>query len=264
MKVNKYGHCLEEFSENKNYSEIFYKRATGEYPEMEVSKAMANVLKKFVNNNDKIADIGCGCGHFYRSLKKRIKKFFFYYGLDPYDLYLKKAKKAWRNDKNVTFKKGNILKIPFKKKEFEIVYSSNVLVHIPQSEIALRELMRITKKKLILRTVVFDYSYKIQLVYNKNWWPYTKVKPENEFDKKGNPRSFAYYNILSFDYLRSVIKKINKNASIEFIKDNFYSKKKIVNSLKKEKREVPTNIIAGQQVSGAILQPHYFVIISIN
>ena len=262
MKVNKFNHCLEEISTNKNYSEVFYKRAIGQYPEMETAKAMAKMLAKIVKNGDKVADIGCGCGHFYRSLKKKIKKEFYYYGVDPYDIYLKKAKKAWKYEKNVYFKKGNILKIPYQKNEFEVVYSSNVLIHIPQSELAIKELMRIAKKKLIIRTVVYDYSYKIQLVYNKKWWKYTKVNPVDEFDIEGNPRSFAYYNILSFDYIKAIVKKINKNAKVKFIKDNFYSKKNINISAKKEKREVPTKIFGGEQVSGAILQPHYFIIIT--
>ena len=30
-------------------------------------------------------------------------------------------------------------------------------------------------------------SYKIQLVYNKNWWSNTDVKAKDEFDDLGNP-----------------------------------------------------------------------------
>ena len=31
---------------------------------METSKALANLLKKKINNNDKILDVGCGDGSF--------------------------------------------------------------------------------------------------------------------------------------------------------------------------------------------------------
>ena len=61
----------------------------------------------------KILDVGCASGHFYRSLKKKISKNFFYTGLDPYQIFIDKAKKAWKNEKNVNFKKGNIYKLPF-------------------------------------------------------------------------------------------------------------------------------------------------------
>ena len=35
------------------------------------------------------------------------------------------------------------------------------------------------------------------MVFN-NKWKYT-YKPENEFDRKGNPRSFEYYDVHSKD-----------------------------------------------------------------
>ena len=54
-------------------------------------------------------------GHFYRSLKKRIKKNFFYTGCDPYEIFLKLARKAWKNEKNTKFIKANIYKLLLKK-----------------------------------------------------------------------------------------------------------------------------------------------------
>ena len=44
--VNKYGNCLEEYKDNKNNAEIYYKRAIGKLPEMEVSKALAKIIGK--------------------------------------------------------------------------------------------------------------------------------------------------------------------------------------------------------------------------
>ena len=109
--------------------------------------------------------------------------------------------------------------------------------------------------------MVYDVSYKIQLVYNNKWWKYTKVKPLDEFDKKGNPRSFSYFNIHSKDYLISLIKRINPKSKIKFIKDNKFSKKNIMSSKKNEKRPLATTVINGEQYSGCLMQPHYFIII---
>ena len=86
--------------------------------------------------------------------------------------------------------------------------------------------MRVTKKTIILRTVLYDMSYKIQLVYNKNWWHNTDVKAKDEFDNFGNPRAFSYFNILSKDFLIETIKDINPKSKIKLIKDNYFSKKK--------------------------------------
>ena len=43
--IDKYGLCLNEYINNKNNAEVYFKRAVGLYPEMETSKAIANILK---------------------------------------------------------------------------------------------------------------------------------------------------------------------------------------------------------------------------
>lgn len=262
-KIDKYGLCLEEYTSNKNNADVYFKRAIGKYPEMEVSKALSKIVNKTIKNNEKVLDVGCATGHFYRSLKKRIKKNFFYTGCDPYEIFLKLARKAWKNEKNMKFIKANIYKLPFKKKSHDLTYCSNVLLHLPDLKRPLKELIKVTKRKLILRTVVYDVSYKIQLVYNNRWWKYTKTKPIDEFDSKGNPRSFSYFNIHSKDYLVALIKKLAPKSKIKFIKDNKFSKKQIMNSKKNEKRPLATSIIQGEQFSGCLMQPHFFVVIDL-
>ena len=259
-KLNKFGQHKEEA--NKVNVRTYYNRAIGKTPEMETSKAIAKILKKIVKKDYKVLDVGCACGHFYRSLKREIDVNFLYTGVDPYKILLDKAKIAWKNHSNVSFKKGNIYNLPFKNNKFEITLCSNVLLRLPSIEKPLKELIRVTKKTIILRTVVYDVSYRIQLVYNSNWWKETTVEPLEEFDKKGNPNSFSYFNIHSFDYLRALVSKINSKLKIKFIKDDFYSKKNIQTSIKKEKRPLATRIIGNEQFSGCLMQPHYFVIIS--
>ena len=263
-KIDKHGLCLNEYENNFNNAKIYFDRATGKSPEMEVSKAIANILKPKIKSGNKLLDVGCACGHYYRSIKKRVKKNFFYTGTDPYEIFLDKAKIAWKNDTNVNFLKGNIYKLPFKKNQFDLTICSNVFIHLNKIKKPLQELLRVTKGTIIIRTVVYDVSYKVQLVYNNKWWKNTDVKPKDEFDKNGNPRAFSYFNILSKDFLEGTIKDINKKAKVTFIKDNFFSKKRISSSNKKEKRPLATRIVGDEQFSGCLMQPHYFVIIKNN
>tara|TARA_Y100000816_G_C26066700_1_gene560641 strand:+ start:610 stop:1422 length:813 start_codon:yes stop_codon:yes gene_type:complete len=260
--IDKYGLCLNEYKNNINNAKVYFDRAIGKSPEMEVSKAMTNIIKPFIKENDTILDVGCASGHFYRSIKKRVKKNFFYTGVDPYEIFLKKAREAWKNDNNVSFLKGNIYKLPFKTNKFDISFCSNVFLHLNEIKQPLKEIIRVTRKKIIIRTVLYDVSYKIQLVYNKNWWSDTNVKATEEFDKNGNPKAFSFFNIHSFDYFIGNIKKINSKCKIKIIKDKYFNKKIITDSNKKEKRPLATKIIGNEQVSGCILQPHYFVIIT--
>ena len=44
-KIDEYGLCLNEYENNFNNAKVYFDRATGKAPEMEVSKAIANILK---------------------------------------------------------------------------------------------------------------------------------------------------------------------------------------------------------------------------
>jgi hypothetical protein len=47
-KLDKFGLCLEEYTNNKNNAQVYYNRAIGKSPEMEVSKALAKIVKKII------------------------------------------------------------------------------------------------------------------------------------------------------------------------------------------------------------------------
>ena len=71
-------------------------------------------------------------------------------------------------------------------------------------------------------------------MHNNKWFKPTKVKPKDEFDKV-NPRSFAYFNIHSFDYLKALLKKLSPKSKIKFLKDDNFSRINISKSSKKKK-----------------------------
>jgi len=256
-----YNQCLNVSEKNFKYLNLSKQRAKGKVPEMEVAKAYSKLLKDSLNQNSKLIDIGCLGGHFLFSFRKRLNKKFYYFGLDPFSHPIKAAKKIWKNDPNSDFKVGWAQKIPCKNKSFDFLICSNVITHIPSIIKPIKEFIRVTKKKIILRTPIHDKSYRIQMVHNKKWWKYSNIEPINEFDKKGNPRSFEYYDVHSKDYMSSVIKSINKKSKIKFVKDTFFQKKNINN--KKERKNIPTKVINGMQITDLLIVPNYFVIIEL-
>ena len=257
----KYNQCYDISERNKDYLNISINRSKGKLPDMEVAKAFSKMLKKMKSKNLSILDVGCLTGHFNRTFEKYLNRKFTYTGIDPWKIHIDAANKVWKNSDNTKFKIGWAQKIPFSKKLFDVVICSNVLTHIPEIKKPLKEMLRSTKKFLILRTPVHDKSYRIQMVLNSKWFKYTKVKPKDEFDDRGEPRVYEYYDVHSRDYLESVIKKIHPKAKITFLKDTFFLKRNIQN--KNEKKLNKTMIINGQQVSDLLILPHYFVIIKI-
>ena len=259
----KFQQCYDISEKNKTYLKTSSNRSKGIFPEMEVAKAHMKILNNHIKKNDSILDAGCLTGHFYRSFLKSYKDLNLKYtGLDPWNLHINEAKKIWKEDKNVKFIKGWVQKIPFKKNSFDISICSNVLTHIPSIEDPIRELLRVTRRVVLIRTPIHKISYRIQMVLNSKWFKYTKVKPKDEFDKKGNPRVYEYFDVHSKDYFESVIKKFDKNVKVKFIKDNFYNKKNI-NFKKEVKQKINATRVnsEGEQVTDLLIIPNHFVFI---
>lgn len=83
----------------KEYGELFYDRAVGKISEMESSKAVARHVAELATANDMILDVGCGAGHYLRSLDSILKIPFRYYGIDATQYYIELARKAfYKND----------------------------------------------------------------------------------------------------------------------------------------------------------------------
>ncbi len=259
-----FGQCFDVSEKNTQYLKTSIKRSKGKLPEMEVAKAHMKILKKYVKDRSKILDAGCLTGHFYKSFSKHFKtKKIEYYGIDPWDLHIETAKKIWKENSNVYFKKGWIQRIPYKNNCFDVTICCNVLTHVPSIEAPIKELLRVTKKTLLIRTPIHKISYKIQMVLNSDWFKFTKVKPQNEFDSKGNPKAFEYFNVHSKKYFESVIRKNAKNCKINFIEDTFYNKSKI-NFKKESSKKIQATRVnkEGQQVTDLLIIPNCFVLIN--
>jgi len=235
---------------NKGYEVVFSKRARGVLPEMESSKAVAKLLSKLVKPNNSILDVGCGVGHYYISLKKRIKNNFGYFGIDIKSAYIREAKKIFKQETNVSFKKGSIFKIPFKAGEFDVVLFINTLENLPSIEKPISELLRVSKKYVLIRTLVDERSFYIKEVH------------DNNFFSKGEPKNFSFFNIYSKKYLEKIIYKYCPDCKIKFRKDRDFKSSAIRNSLKSDDKKSffnPTNIIGKKQVNGPILMNWEFI-----
>lgn len=259
------GHSLDdEYASNERLAEVFFKRATGQSPEMEVSKAIAKLVAERSQPGDTILDVGCGAGHYLRSLKRLVPEGFKYVGVDYYQHFLDKAEAAWREEPSASFRQGSIFDLPVSNDKFDIVICSNLIMHLPSISKPVAELVRAGRRLVIIRTMIGEKSFQIKEVYNSNWWPDTDVSPDREFDDEGQPRAFAYHNIYSMDYLSNIIRRHAPNARIEYMEDDQFSPENIQRSAETEGLVNATRIVDGKQVFGYIIKPYNFVIIDLS
>lgn len=102
-----------------------------------------NFVFKDEPKNLKILEVGCNIGENLNLLKK--KGFYNLTGIDISEYALKKARKY---NPDIEYKHGSILDIPFLDNQFDLVFTSGVLIHVHPDDLsqAIEEIYRCSKK----------------------------------------------------------------------------------------------------------------------
>tara|TARA_B100002019_G_scaffold293478_1_gene321356 strand:- start:1669 stop:2397 length:729 start_codon:yes stop_codon:yes gene_type:complete len=232
------------------YGKYFHKIATGELPEMECSKAICKFLSPIYASEKKVLDVACGSGHYLRSFLERIDSNIDYTGIDATKFYIELAQKAF--PQKGVFKLGNIFNIPFSDETFDIVMANNVLLHLPPNPTqALKELVRVSREHIIIRTTFGERNYVIQEVResseNKNLYVEDKPTESN------------YFNLYTEDYFRKVFSEINPSLKVKITKDESF---KNFDTRDQTNNKTGTKTVNGVQQSGNIILDWRFLIIS--
>lgn len=247
------------WDEDKKYGELFYDRALGKLSEMESSKAAAKHIAKLVKDNYRILDVGCGAGHYLVSLDRTLKVHFSYHGIDATEYYIKLARKAFLKGSNENplrlsckFDVGDVFDLGLTDNYADLVMCNNVLLHLPSIDRPIKELWRVTKKFLVLRTLVGKSSFRIK-----------QVNPPEEYTKQGEPVNFHFFNIYSQEYMLKLINKLGRVKNYRFIEDKDYWPGNLgYPNYKKQKAPPDLTLISnGMQINNYIIQPWQFLII---
>jgi SAM-dependent methyltransferase len=241
----------------KAYGDLFYKRAVGDAPEMESSKAAANRMGRVVCAGDRVLDVGCGAGHYLRSMKQRVDVPFTYTGADATPYYVKVANQAHAGDDNVNFVQSDIFALDFEDSAFDVVMCNNVLLHLPSIRTPLAELCRVAKRHVMVRTLIASKSYIVQDV--------APGEDGCDFDANDEPVGFHYLNIYSEAYVRHLLAQNPRVESVEIVRDTEFD----ANAISDTERLLPrawdaTRVEGAMQVSGMILQPWSWLDIALH
>jgi len=125
------------------------------------------MLNNIEDEKIKLADIGCGRGYWLQEVQKK-KKNIELYGCDVFEQL---------DLPGITYVKGNIEKLPFKDKAFDIITCHHTIEHIQNLGPAINELKRIAKKKIMIATPCQRYYY-YTLDLHLNFFPAQIHLPE--------------------------------------------------------------------------------------
>lgn len=132
-------------------------RATNKYQPMEKRESHPNPLIRLIESNrkrmiyklvrpkegDVIADIGCEAGYISERLLEKVAKGYFI----DIDLDLLRLAQNRLKGKRVSLLQADVLKIPLSDNSVHTAICTQVLEHLPEPELAIEELIRITKPK---------------------------------------------------------------------------------------------------------------------
>jgi ubiquinone/menaquinone biosynthesis C-methylase UbiE len=104
------------------------------------------ILKNSLSGCETFLDIGCGTGEYLSFAQQRVIGV---RGLDVSKCYLHRCKLSKANDLIL----GDCRNLPFKDGAFDSVLCSEVIEHIQPFETAIRELLRISRKTLVVSTL---------------------------------------------------------------------------------------------------------------
>ena len=110
-------------------------------------RLLKNRVPKKIFKNKKVLDAGCGGGRYSYAIYKTGAKSVI--GLDYGDIGLKVAKKNYGKINNLSFKKGDVLNLPFKKNTFDTVFSNGVIHHTSNVKKEFLNLLGFAKKEVI-------------------------------------------------------------------------------------------------------------------
>lgn len=243
------------------YGDIFYQRALGTLPEMESARAITQLLKGQVRSHDRLLDVGCGAGHYLRSLRQSLSVPFVYTGVDATLPYIRLARKAWQEDPAASFAVADAYALPFADQTFDLVMSCNLLLHLPSIVRPLQELVRVSRRYVVIRTLVGERSFRIQEVRGAE--PVAPPEEQDEFDAAGEPRRYNYYNIYGRAYVEKVLARLPRLAGYRIVEDTWADAARLATDPALQGRANGTHYLAGWQVNGYILQPWHFVCIEV-
>jgi len=129
-----------------------------------------NFFRNFLNLTkakqvDSILDVGCGEGFTLNRLREKGvgKKL---EGIEYSKAAIELGHKTYPD---IAIKQGNIYQLPYEDNSFDLVLCTEVLEHLDKPQDGLKELVRVSKKYLVISVPNEPFFMLAQLVRGKNW-----------------------------------------------------------------------------------------------
>jgi ubiquinone/menaquinone biosynthesis C-methylase UbiE len=199
----------------RRFGQVLYDRATGAADEMESAKSVCDIVAGLYAPGLNILDVGCGAGHYLRSLRERVDPKVDYAGVDLTAHYIDLAKKAFPD--MASFSVGDACNIIFPDNSFDIVLCMNVVPNLPPPpSTAIGELLRVSREHVIIRTLFSDITYIIRELAAQGDTSDSPFAADGGIDES----HALYNNMYTESYLRKIIEAASPGAIVDIEPDD--------------------------------------------
>jgi len=150
---------------SKNFNKEYFNSGSYKNYEKEAERWVPKTARKINrilgDKSIKILDVGCAHGYLIAELQNRYGHVV--WGIDYSAYAVKNSEKTVRGK----IKRGDILKLPFRKNEFDVVISLDVINYLEEKDIsaAIKNLVNITKKHVFFGAI-FKHSWTASQKWN--------------------------------------------------------------------------------------------------
>jgi len=186
-------------------------------------REISPIVCKFINNNYKVLDLGCGNGRLFDLLKQKNVS---YVGVDASKNLINLATKKYK-DTAAKFFTSDVLNLPFSKNSFDAIISLAVLHHIPSTQNHqkfFKEIKKVLKKDGILILTVWNLWQNPKAINLLFKYTFLKLFRKSDLDFfdifypwKNSKGELLGNRYLHFFSIRS-LEKLAKNNGFQVIK----------------------------------------------
>ena len=189
-------------------------------------------FKKFVDNGDKILDLGCGNGRLLKLLKD---KDIDYIGIDSSKRLIEIARKSWTSHaRSIKFIVADVLDLPFQNNSFDKIFSIAVFHHIPSKKFRLEFLKQaksVLKPNGLLILTAWNLQQKRFLKYHLKYFLLKLIgKSKLDFKDIFYPWKSQQGKVLAQRYIhcftKNELKNLAKKAGFKIQEIGFLGKQK--------------------------------------
>jgi hypothetical protein len=256
---------------HSDYVTLMRQRALGELPDMGCAVRLSEILKDLVlaesknGSIDKLIDVGCAAGHYYRTLTTREVPIGSYVGLEVNPEMVSAASEVWRDE----IKGGRVKfilddvesSIPLEQSEIIICYNS--FMYYKSARLVLRKFLD-SASTLIIRSYFSDSNYRILRGQCRQNNDAVSLDELDIFTDAGELSSGDYWTIYSFTYIERLLRSLEPRAKVTWLKDN-----NAIASIEAEakmgiNKRGGTQVVNGYEISYPLLQPWEIALITVE